>query len=216
MISGKVAALTEGVLRTMLLTKLKSVVAVILALAMVVGLGAGLFGYRTAVGGESERKNGDAATASASPPSIELSHQAAKPGGLTNVAPGPTRPRTTNEVYKRLSSAVSVTFPPNTTLDDAVDLLQAKTGIPIVIEETTFPRKKQKGKKRQETVGIQPVILFPKLTDVRPAAVLRLILEPVQATDCVATTPFISCPAPLSMTAGCCNSPYMRSSATRR
>jgi biotin carboxyl carrier protein len=46
----KVAALTEGVIKAMLLTRLKSVVAVTMAMVLTVGIGAGLFGYGRAAG----------------------------------------------------------------------------------------------------------------------------------------------------------------------
>jgi RNA polymerase sigma factor (sigma-70 family) len=59
-IAVKVAALTEGVMKTMLLTKLKSVMALMLALVAMVGIGAGLLGYRTAAGGQNEGKEADA------------------------------------------------------------------------------------------------------------------------------------------------------------
>jgi RNA polymerase sigma factor (sigma-70 family) len=58
-ISAKVAALTEGVLKAMLLTKLKSVMAVMLVVAMI-GVGAGLLGYGMATGEQNENKKGDA------------------------------------------------------------------------------------------------------------------------------------------------------------
>jgi RNA polymerase sigma factor (sigma-70 family) len=59
-ISVKVAALTGGVLKTMLLMKLKTVMAVLLVVAMV-GVGAGLLGYGMAAGQESKGKKPDEA-----------------------------------------------------------------------------------------------------------------------------------------------------------
>jgi RNA polymerase sigma factor (sigma-70 family) len=58
-ISVKVAALTEGVLKTMLLTKLRSIMAVMLVVALI-GFGAGLLGYGIAAGEQNENKSVDA------------------------------------------------------------------------------------------------------------------------------------------------------------
>ncbi len=57
-ISVKVAALTQGVLKTMLLKRLKSVMAVALAAAALAGVGAGLLAHAKAAGGQG--RNGDA------------------------------------------------------------------------------------------------------------------------------------------------------------
>jgi RNA polymerase sigma factor (sigma-70 family) len=54
-ISVKVAALTEGVLRAMFTSKLKSVTAALLATVAMVGFGAGLIGYGTAAGPQPDR-----------------------------------------------------------------------------------------------------------------------------------------------------------------
>jgi RNA polymerase sigma factor (sigma-70 family) len=59
-VSAKVTALTEGVLKTMLLMNLKTVVAVLLVIAMV-SVGAGLIGYGMAGGQESQGKKPDEA-----------------------------------------------------------------------------------------------------------------------------------------------------------
>jgi RNA polymerase sigma-70 factor (ECF subfamily) len=60
LVTSRVAALTEGVLRTMLMTKLKSAVAVVLA--VVLAGGAGLLGYQTLMAGP-----GDTAPAAQAP-----------------------------------------------------------------------------------------------------------------------------------------------------
>jgi uncharacterized protein (TIGR03067 family) len=59
-VSAKVAALTDGVVKTMFVTKIKSVLAVVLVVVATVGLGAGLVAYGTAQGQQSEGKKGDA------------------------------------------------------------------------------------------------------------------------------------------------------------
>jgi uncharacterized protein (TIGR03067 family) len=61
-ISVRIAALTEGVMKSMLLTKLKNVMAVTFAMVVMVGIGAGLLGYRTAAGGQKENKKDEAVT----------------------------------------------------------------------------------------------------------------------------------------------------------
>jgi RNA polymerase sigma factor (sigma-70 family) len=60
-ISAKVLALTEAVMKAMLVTKLKSVMAITLALVAMVGIGAGLLGYGTAARGQNEGKDAAAA-----------------------------------------------------------------------------------------------------------------------------------------------------------
>jgi RNA polymerase sigma factor (sigma-70 family) len=55
-ISAKVAALTEGVLKTMLITKLKSLTVATLAVVAFVAIAAGLLGSRTAAAGQDEKK----------------------------------------------------------------------------------------------------------------------------------------------------------------
>src|SRR5262249_51839869 len=60
LVPAKVAVLTEGVLKSMFLTKLKSVMAVTVALAVTVGIGAGSLGYGTAARQRSEGKKTDA------------------------------------------------------------------------------------------------------------------------------------------------------------
>jgi RNA polymerase sigma factor (sigma-70 family) len=59
-ISVKVAILTEGVLKTMLLSKLKSAMAVMMATVVTVGIGAGLLGYGKAAGQQNNGKQADA------------------------------------------------------------------------------------------------------------------------------------------------------------
>jgi RNA polymerase sigma factor (sigma-70 family) len=58
-ISVNVAALTEGAIKAMLLTKLKSVTMVTVVLVVTVGIGAGLLGYGTAAGQQGEGKKAD-------------------------------------------------------------------------------------------------------------------------------------------------------------
>ena len=58
-IPAKVAILTEGVLKAMLLTKLKSVVAVTVAMVVTVSIGAALLGCGTAAGQQTEGKQAD-------------------------------------------------------------------------------------------------------------------------------------------------------------
>ncbi|HJT78643.1 MAG TPA: sigma-70 family RNA polymerase sigma factor [Gemmataceae bacterium] len=67
-VSATVAALTEGVMKAMLLTKLESVVAVTLATAFLVGVGAGLLGFASAAGQQSEGKKADAVAPQKEPP----------------------------------------------------------------------------------------------------------------------------------------------------
>ncbi len=55
-VSGTVAALTEGVLKAMLVNKLKTAMAVLLAVVVTVGIGTGLLGYGTAVGQQNDGK----------------------------------------------------------------------------------------------------------------------------------------------------------------
>jgi uncharacterized protein (TIGR03067 family) len=62
-ISVQVAALTEGVMKAVLMSKLKSVMAVTLAMVATVGIGAGLLGSGTAAGGKHENQKGDAVSA---------------------------------------------------------------------------------------------------------------------------------------------------------
>jgi RNA polymerase sigma factor (sigma-70 family) len=59
-ISAKVAALAEGVMKAMLLTKLKTIVAVTAALVVTVGIGAGLLAYGTAACPKNEGEKPDA------------------------------------------------------------------------------------------------------------------------------------------------------------
>jgi RNA polymerase sigma factor (sigma-70 family) len=60
LVPAKVAALMEGVLNTMFMTKLKSMMAVSLAMAVMLGIGAGLLGYGTAAGQQSAGKKAEA------------------------------------------------------------------------------------------------------------------------------------------------------------
>jgi RNA polymerase sigma factor (sigma-70 family) len=59
-ISIQVAALAEGVMKAVLMSKLKSVMAVTLAMVATVGIGAGLLGSGTVAGGKHENQKGDA------------------------------------------------------------------------------------------------------------------------------------------------------------
>jgi uncharacterized protein (TIGR03067 family) len=54
-----VSILTEGVLKAMLLTKLKNVTAVMMAVIIAIGLGAGLLAHGTAASGEQENRKSD-------------------------------------------------------------------------------------------------------------------------------------------------------------
>jgi RNA polymerase sigma factor (sigma-70 family) len=83
MVSAKVAALTQGVLKTMLLSKLKTVVAVSLVLALL-GVGAGTF--RIAAGEQAEPTGVE-------PPLVKV----AQPG--TNPSPVPLPPQVVKGVY---------------------------------------------------------------------------------------------------------------------
>ena len=44
----------------------------------------------------------------------------------------------TRDVYRALAQRSTVSFPPNTTIQDALNLLIAKTHVPMLIEEETF------------------------------------------------------------------------------
>jgi RNA polymerase sigma factor (sigma-70 family) len=59
-ISVKVGALTEGIMKSMLLTKLKSLLAVAVAMLVTVGTGAGLLGYGTAACQQTQGQKADA------------------------------------------------------------------------------------------------------------------------------------------------------------
>jgi RNA polymerase sigma factor (sigma-70 family) len=60
LISAEVAALTEGVINAMMITKLKGVVAVTVAMVLTLGIASGLLGGGTAAGRQAESKNASA------------------------------------------------------------------------------------------------------------------------------------------------------------
>jgi hypothetical protein len=60
LVPSKVAVLTGGVLKTMFMTKLKGVMALMLVMAATIGIGAGSLGYGTAAGQQNEGSNADA------------------------------------------------------------------------------------------------------------------------------------------------------------
>jgi RNA polymerase sigma factor (sigma-70 family) len=85
-VSAKVAALTEGVMKVMFLTKLKSVMTVVLAGVVAVGIGAGLLGYGAAAGRQGESRQADAVAPqkqAAEPQKVRA--EAEKPGTKTAI-----------------------------------------------------------------------------------------------------------------------------------
>ena len=81
LVPSKVAVLTEGVLKTMFTTKLKSAMAVMLLMAGAIGIGAGSLGYGTAAGQDNKGGNADTVASERRPDSIMRAGPDAPPEG---------------------------------------------------------------------------------------------------------------------------------------
>ncbi|HEV3255612.1 MAG TPA: RNA polymerase sigma factor [Gemmataceae bacterium] len=193
-ISAKVVALTEEVVKTMFLTKLKMATMVLLAVSMV-AVGGGLVAQHLAIAQQGQvqqppaERREDAARARGKPkqPDDEVKggdHKAeAEPKLAGQTAPQAEPPaRLTRERVKKLRDLVSrpitVDFPPGSTTKDAFDFLQDVYKVTILVDEQAWKDDPDLKAQFPEGILIQPVKL-PKLLGVPLATVLRLLVGPV-------------------------------------
>jgi RNA polymerase sigma factor (sigma-70 family) len=123
MISAKVASLTEGVVKTMLLTKLKIATGVLLAAGV---LGTGIF------------KVGHGAVADQGASAEGLQAQPKKTA--SGIAPGkPRSAKAKNDLDSKLNSTISLDFK-DTPLCEVIDHLRAHSGINIVVDRPALEK----------------------------------------------------------------------------
>jgi RNA polymerase sigma factor (sigma-70 family) len=176
LVSARVSALTEGVVQTMFLTKMKMAAALVLMVG-VLGSGVGLLGY-AAQPGEGKDK----------PSPSQQAKPADKPkGGAPDLGPNAKPPA------KEADEAVAVAIPeitdlltrqldfqgmddPKTTLQEALDILAKRYGFTYVIDEAAFLNVDGVADVPATEIATKP--LRP-LKNVSLATVLRTILSRV-------------------------------------
>jgi RNA polymerase sigma factor (sigma-70 family) len=176
-VSARVAILTQEVLQAMLVTRWKTVVGVILALA-VVGSGAGVFAYRP------QPAAAPATQAVAGEPPAAAAADKDKPapaGGPAVPAPPPDkRPEDAVALAERLSQTVE--FPgfedPNVSLQEALDFIADRYDVTVLVNEAAFKAV------NVDNVLSKPVAEkpFPKMKAAL-AVVLQKILARVSADE---------------------------------
>ncbi|HEV3263131.1 MAG TPA: RNA polymerase sigma factor [Gemmataceae bacterium] len=193
-ISAKVVALTEEVVKTMFLTKLKIVTMVLLAVSMVAA-GGGLVAQHLAIAQQGQAQpppaegSKDTAKTRGKPkqPDDEAKdgdHKAeAEPKVAGQAAPQAEPPaRLTRERVKKLRDLVSrpitVEFPMGSTTKDAFDYLQDVYKVPILVDQQAWRDDNDLEAQFPEGILNQPVKL-PKLVGVPLATVLRLLMAQV-------------------------------------
>ena len=176
-VSTQAAALTEGVLQAMFLTKLKIATAVVLALA-VVGMGGSMFTYNTWAKEKGQVKKDAAPPKEKGEVKPEVAASAPAPATDPNKAPPaePAKPKGSREMLKVLSESVNYEGQEDikARLREALDQLAAQYDLNFDVNERAF-----------EEDGIKDVMFtplvadgkpLPKMTAVRLSTVLKKIL----------------------------------------
>jgi RNA polymerase sigma factor (sigma-70 family) len=191
-LSARVAALTEGVLRTMFLSKVKFTAALVLLLG-VMGSGAGFLGFAaratdqpggTPAAPQGKKADGPAdAGKAADPAKFKGAGAEARVEALNPIPDGP-KPRRVHEVMDSLTSPVNFQGfdDPATTLLEALDVLAKRYTLTFDVNEAAFAAEDVKDAGKQEIARqereAKPI---PAMTGVDLATVLRKILSRTQS-----------------------------------
>jgi DNA-directed RNA polymerase specialized sigma24 family protein len=169
-IAPEVVTLAEGVLKTMLLDKVKLAVFVLLTVATL-GLGTGGFLHHV-LAAEQDKKDlpRDRSVAEAVPIKEDDKGALAKPAAKTE---NPARVAR-QKLAERLDLPKGIEA--NTPLKEALDFISERHGVQILLDEAAFAEI------NIQKVGEQPVQL-PKMKNVRLATVLRLLLKQVRGDN---------------------------------
>jgi RNA polymerase sigma factor (sigma-70 family) len=179
-ISSGTMFLTRGVLRAMLMSKLRVGGMIVLTFCVI---GSGLVRGRVAFG---QRENAPAPELIAETGALDV--QLAKFEPSLAPPPKPGERHVVDEVRDRLEEHVTLSFEQGTKLQDALEFISDKYNLTILIDEQAFKKAEASpdGREPVETAAVR----LPKLADVKLRSVIRMVLDQAEA-DYVIQNDFI-------------------------
>jgi RNA polymerase sigma factor (sigma-70 family) len=173
-VSTQVIALTQGVIKAMMISKLMNAVLVVMALA-VIGAGTGLVWQSVAAGYSQEADSKTAANDNKKGQDTkrkEEKEKVASPEGKI------TAEQRAKQWREKLDTPTAFDVDPNTPLKEVLAFIAERYGITILIDARAFVTEASSQEDPPQDIGSFPITI-PKLVDVKLSTILRTVLVQV-------------------------------------